>query len=117
MHLAGELRIADNRQRSLRVSLCRIGGGADTRSEPEPRRQSREDSPLFFLKKPGNVPRFPRKNKILRYELSEFGSNCGERNDLNFLELLSVAPSFLIVLSSFVNVSVNFVTFYVFENF
>lgn len=48
-----------------RVLLCRIGEGADTKSEPEPRRQSREDSRLFFLKKQGNVLRFLRKNKTL----------------------------------------------------
>ncbi len=34
-----------------RVLLCRIGGGADIRSEPELRRQSREDSRLFSPRK------------------------------------------------------------------
>lgn len=51
-----------------RVLLCRTEEGTDTESEPEPRRQSREDSRLFFPKKQGNVPHFLRKNKTFRYE-------------------------------------------------
>lgn len=50
------------------VLLCRIGEGADTKSEPEPKRRSREDSRLCFLGKRKNVPRFPRKYKTFRCE-------------------------------------------------